>query len=1280
MNRRILIRTVVALGLIALVGLFAAPVSPLSWHSPAAVEANDPPAFDSASITRTVDENTPPFQDIGSPVTATDPNNDRLVYSLENAHTSPFTIVRATGQLQVGAPLDYEVEDTYTVKVDVTDTSGTKDTITITINVTNVDEDGKVSLSWTKPQVGAAVEASLTDPDGSISGQTWQWQKSSTVQGTYSNINDATSYTYTPGEEDVGDYLRATVIYNDALGLAPTANSAAGYVKPAPSDPNQPPDFRVNTSGGYSCPEEDGSADVCVYVRRSAPAGSDIYYPGYIHITDHDEVRYSLTGPDAELFRIGPLSGDLYTTEAHVYDNPSSGKFVITITATDPYGLSDSIDVVLRPSGSTGAPVVKGPERIVYPENGTWSLATYSATASNSDGPIREIHGWIIGVQPGGGDGDFFDIDDDGVLTFTQPPDYEDPADENGDNVYNFHLHVYDTNPPDRGRPAQTFFPVRVTVVDVEVEALEIRGPSAVEYSENGIDLVATYSLEGGSGSSVEWFLSGADAGAFSLSQGGELTFNIPPDYENPKDVAEENAYLVTITADRGGASKTEFVRVKVTNVNEPPEFDEGETATRSVERDAEIDHLIGEPVAATDPDEDGSLTYTLPDAQTLPFSISGYTGQLSLSGTLLQDRSSYTVVVLVTDGQDAAGNPDTSDEDDRITVTINVDGDGNSAPEFPSTENGARSFPENSTGGQNVGGPVTATDGDNDRLIYTLGGTDAADFQILGTTGQIQTKAGVTYDYEHKSAYLVRVTATDTENASATKEVTITVINLDEPGTVTLSPNPASARTQITAALADPDGGVTDETWQWAKSDTAQGTYSNINSATSNAYTPADEDVGDYLRATASYTDGHDSGKSAQATTTQAVRAGENRPPEFSGVSDTRSFAENTAAGENIGPPVTATDGDNDRLIYTLGGTDAADFQILGTTGQIQTKAGETYDHETTSRYLVTVKADDGNGGTDTIDVSITVNNIDEPPVFTAGPSTVEFPENGEGGVASYSAEDPESGNVTLTLAGDDETLFSFTGGNLEFITPPDFEAKGSDDGDNDYQLTVQATSGTDTVTQNVTVTVTDVNEAPAFPDSETGARSVVENTAPGENIGAPVSASDPDTDAAFGTLTYTLSGTDAGHFDIVTTSGQLQTKEALDLEGTPSYSVTVSVTDGVNASGGVDTTADDTIGVTITVTNQNEAPQIASGSAAVDYPENGTGTVETYTATDPDDDDITWSVTGADSGDFDISSAGELTFKSSPNFESPTTTTPTTCTWSRSSPPTRARPTPGP
>ena len=99
--------------------------------------------------------------------------------------------------------------------------------------------------------------------------------------------------------------------------------------------------------------------------------------------------------------------------------------------------------------------------------------------------------------------------------------------------------------------------------------------------------------------------------------------------------------------------------------------------------------------------------------------------------------------------------------------------------------------------------------------------------------------------------------------------------------------------------------------------------------------------------------------------------------------------MAENSTAGTNVGAPVTATDADSgDTLTYTLDGTDAASFDIVSTSGQIQTKSGVTYDYETKSSYAVIVKADDGNGGSDTIMVTITVTDVDESP--SPGPEPV--------------------------------------------------------------------------------------------------------------------------------------------------------------------------------------------------------------------------------------------------------------------------------------------------
>ena len=138
--------------------------------------------------------------------------------------------------------------------------------------------------------------------------------------------------------------------------------------------------------------------------------------------------------------------------------------------------------------------------------------------------------------------------------------------------------------------------------------------------------------------------------------------------------------------------------------------------------------------------------------------------------------------------------------------------------------------------------------------------------------------------------------------------------------------------------------------------------------------------------------------------------------------------------------------------------------------------------------------------------------------------------------------------------------------------------------------------------------------------------------------NVGAPVTANDPNGD----TLTYTLGGPDMASFNIgqddpatgeVDESGQLSTKAKLDYETKNRYMVTVTATDPNGLS--------DTIDVAIMVTDVDEAPKIitgglvVTGTSGINYAENGTGMVTTYSAAGPDAADATWSLSGADAGD---------------------------------------------
>ena len=124
----------------------------------------------------------------------------------------------------------------------------------------------------------------------------------------------------------------------------------------------------------------------------------------------------------------------------------------------------------------------------------------------------------------------------------------------------------------------------------------------------------------------------------------------------------------------------------------------------------------------------------------------------------------------------------------------------------------------------------------------------------------------------------------------TAEREVIITVTNVEEDGTVTLSAPQPRVGVPLTASVEDIDGGVKDITWKWARSTDMEqfetpADITTIAGATSATYTPtAKDDIiedGFYLRATASYTDGK--GKdTADATSVSSVQLRTDNPPKF--------------------------------------------------------------------------------------------------------------------------------------------------------------------------------------------------------------------------------------------------------------------------------------------------------------------------------------------------------------------------------------------------------------
>ena len=212
----------------------------------------------------------------------------------------------------------------------------------------------------------------------------------------------------------------------------------------------------------------------------------------------------------------------------------------------------------------------------------------------------------------------------------------------------------------------------------------------------------------------------------------------------------------------------------------------------------------------------------------------------------------------------------------------------------------------------------MAAVDPENDRLVYTLTGTDADAFTI-SDAGQIKVKDAL--DFETKESYSVTVNVHDGRDGSGatdtdvdnSQDVTITVENVDEPGTVTLTTltGVIQARVEVTAALTDGDGSVSGVAWVWSQSPNGRTDWANISGETGTTYTPTDAFERRYIRATASYTDGHGPSKTARGVSPSVAKAPPvNSPPAFPSTEDgQREVAENSGSGTAIGAPVVATD-----------------------------------------------------------------------------------------------------------------------------------------------------------------------------------------------------------------------------------------------------------------------------------------------------------------------------------------------------------------------------------
>ena len=814
---------------------------------------------------------------------------------------------------------------------------------------------------------------------------------------------------------------------------------------------------------------------------------------------------------------------------------------------------------------------------------------------------------------------------------------------------------------------------------------------------------------------SVTWSLIGPVSGEFDIDSSGVVTFNTVPDYEALADLSETDGrhplvFTVVATDTMSGSTRRSAnfdVTITVMDLeeagtvalatlpNDPPLVDDELTFTLSdpdggiLLTSGNIDWTIEARVPA-DPPDDSVPWESIDDADPLSL-VKTYTVDEDHTGKEMRATVTYKDRRSPPDKMATSGES-SSVQDERDVAPLRF-------------RTGATQTIEEGEPGRDTEQEITATDRDGEALIFGIQPGPHSDlFELVPSAETTMMNYGG-IDYPEYTAQLRAIEALDYETISTNPmvltltlsdgkeesngrviyddtndvddfKVTITVTNVDEPGEITFSPEEVpEPEVATTATLTDGDGRIGGQMWQWQRSEEEEdeeADWTDIPGATSSSYRPdetadvisgGDNDgEGYYLRATVDYTDGEGGSKSAMAIAGQVGTA--NQRPQFpSAETRRRTVPEKTRAGVNIGDPVAAEDPENNRLVYSLTGIDAESFTIVSSTGQLRVRDPLDYEIGRTV-FFVDVNVHDrrdaaGASSTyvdDTLtNMILTVENVEEP-----GTVTLSTPTNRVQATVPVTAElsDPDipSGITWQWARSSNRSTWDDITGATTATYSPSVTTEGNPGDQCNYLRSTASYTGVDGSSDQSAEAVTSrvgdpppTNSAPVFPTAEDGQREVREDFTAGTPIGDPVEATDHNNDL----LTYSLSGSDATSFTIDANTGRLRLAQdvILDYERKRTYRFTVRVTDGANQDDVPDDDrVDDTNSVTVSVTDVSEAPVI-TGEAEREFRENGTSSVATYSARDPEGDTITWSVDDAHS--FVITDRGQLYFVEPPSFE---------------------------
>ncbi len=303
-----------------------------------------PPVFDDGDAAiRTVAENTPPGTAIGTPVSATDAEDDPLSYTLGGTDASAFSLDRATGQLSTKDSLDFEVKSVYDgLTVTVDDGHGHTDVLSLTVNVTDVsppdapdapsvvrspgDPAGSLDVSWTAP----------ADNGGPIADYDVRYREAGTTAWRDHAFDGTGASTTIAG-------LKAATTYEVQV-LARNAEGDGAWSKSGRGATHDPSTVRKTVTMANAGAAEGGVLTFAVRLNRTVPGGLTVTpvirggtaTRGRDYTADVAGIRFAGTAGETHTFSVA-------TAQDEVVEHNETVTVGLSISGTSVSGLTTGV-------------------------------------------------------------------------------------------------------------------------------------------------------------------------------------------------------------------------------------------------------------------------------------------------------------------------------------------------------------------------------------------------------------------------------------------------------------------------------------------------------------------------------------------------------------------------------------------------------------------------------------------------------------------------------------------------------------------------------------------------------------------------------------------------------------------------------------------------------------------------------------------------------------------------------------------------------------------------